>query len=221
MSTPVTPEQRIARGLVFSETMSGPFSLGESDPVRGAAAGRAARTPLTMRVTISIADVGAFARDPSHAAELGGHVTFGLLGERVPAVGGVVRLFASREESDGPMNTKVMYYGLRLAHAPRELYLAGEKHVDGRSVLSMWSETTTLFTRLHDGADDAAPVIGAGVLRLSPFDLLRTLPTVRPARSAPIATLARFGAFFAGELWSSYVARRPAPADRGPNARRV
>jgi hypothetical protein len=205
-------------GLVFSETMRGPFALGELDPARGAAAGRTARTVLTLRVTVTIPNLAAFAGDPSHSAHLGGHVTFGPLGERLSAVSGVVRLFAPRDEDS---HAKVMYYGLRLAHGSRTVYLAGEKHVNGRSIFAMWPETTTLYTRLHDGPDDGAPVIGAGVLRLSPLDLLRTLPTMQPAPPRSVAALAKFGDFFVSELWGSYIARRRGTTNRGANARRV
>jgi hypothetical protein len=189
--------------LAFQETMRGPFSLGAVDPANGAASGRAARTALTMRAAVSIADVASFAHDPSHTATLGGHVMFDPLGDPMPAVSGVVRLFAPRDDTQG-VNRKVMYYGLRLARGARELFLAGQKNVDGRSLFSLWGDTTTLYTTLYDGPDDRAPVIGAGVLRLSPMDFLRTLPTLRPARPA---TLARFGGFFVSELWNSYARR--------------
>jgi hypothetical protein len=183
--------------------------------------GRLAHKALTMRALISIDDVLSFAQGPSHAATLGGEVTFIPLGEPMTAVDGVVRLFEPRENNARGFNAKVMYYGLRLARGERELFLAGEKNVDGRSLFSLWGDTTTLYTRLHDGPTESAPVIGAGVLRLSPMDFLRTLPTLRPAKPKPIATLARFGGFFVGELWSSYVARRRAPADGQADAPRV
>src|SRR5215831_593365 len=190
--------------LAFHETMRGPFSLGAVDPANGAASGRAARTALTMRAAISIADVASFAHDPSHTATLGGHVAFDPLGEPMAAVSGVVRLFAPRGDDSQSVNRKVMYYGLRLTRGARELFLAGQKNVDGRSLFRLWGDTTTLYTKLYDGPDDGAPVIGAGVLRLSPMDLLRTLPTLRPARPA---TLARFGGFFVSELWNTYARR--------------
>jgi hypothetical protein len=196
-------------GLVFSETMSGPFALGATDPALGAAAGRRARTPLSMHVTITIADVAAFAHDGSHAARLDGVVRCAPLAHPLRGEHGVMRLFAPNAAG----TSRVMYYGLPVTHRGRARYLAGVKHVDGRSLFRMWRETTTLYTRLHDGADESAPVIGAGILRLGPLDLLRTLPTMRPTPAAGAmrgaATLARFGEFFAGQLWDSYVVHRP------------
>jgi hypothetical protein len=210
-----------AAGLVFSESMAGPFALGASDPSSGAADGRATKSVLTMRVTITIADIAAFVRDASHVGRLDGTVSFAPLGSSLRAEDGVVRLFAP---ADGG-SRKVMYYGLRLVDGERHRYLAGVKHVDGHSVFALWNETTTLYTRLHDGPDETAPVIGAGILRLRPVDLLRTLPTMQPTPAAGFvrgtATLARFGEFFVGQLWSSYVTRRPMGATSGEDARRV
>jgi hypothetical protein len=202
-------------GLTFRETMRGPFALGETDPVRGRTAGRKARTSLALHVTITIADVAAFAAEPLHAAQLGGHVDFAALSARMNATSGVVRLFAPREDRG---SSRVMYYGLRVAHEGRDLFVAGVKHVDGRSLLHMWPETTTLYTRLHDGPSEEAPVIGAGVLRLTPLALLRTLPTMRPTRAAG---LTRFGEFFVGQLWDSYITHRPVTAARGADVREV
>lgn len=212
MTEPSTPA-----GLVFSETMRGPFALGETDPVLGAAAGRLAGTPLTMHVTITIADVGAFVDDGSHSARLGGVVSWAPLVPPLRVEQGVMRLFALNDAQ----TSRVMYYGLPVTHRGRARYLAGVKQVDGRSLFRMWRETTTLYTRLHDGADDSAPVIGAGILRLGPLDLLRTLPTMRPTPPGSAlrgaATLGRFGQFFVGQLWDSYVVHRP-PAATTPGA---
>lgn len=215
------PKSSTSAGLVFSETMRGPFALGETDPALGAAAGRRARTRLTMRVTITIADVAAFTRDGSHTTQLGGVARFAPLGQPLRSEHGVMRLFAPNDAG----TSRVMYYGLPVTHRGRPRYLIGMKHVDGRSLFGMWRETTTLYTRLHDGADESAPVIGAGILRLGPFDLLRTLPTMRPTPPAGTmrgaATLARFGEFFVGQLWDSYIVHRSVAITPGANARRV
>jgi hypothetical protein len=202
-------------GLAFRETMRGPFALGESDPARGAIAGRKARTSLALHVAIDIGDVSAFAAEPSHTAQLGGRVDFAPLAGEMHATTGVVRLFAPRE---GQATSRVMYYGLQITHDGRDFFVAGVKHVDGRSLLHMWSETTTLYTTLHEGPDERAPVIGAGVLRLTPLALLRTMPTMRATH---LAGLTRFGEFFVGQLWQSYVTRRPAAAARGADVRKV
>jgi hypothetical protein len=205
----------VARGLAFRETMQGPFALGEADPARGALAGRAAGTTLTLHLRIAIPDMRAFAAEPSHSARLGADVLLPALGAPHHSTDGVVRLFSP---APGVPERREMYYGIRMTHGGRTLYLAGVKHVDGGSVFAMWPETTTLYTRLHDGPDEQASVIGAGVLKLGPLDLLRTLPSMRPTPGlAGLTALAHFGGFFVSELWNAYIARRPRHDRAGEN----
>jgi hypothetical protein len=179
---------------------------------------------LTLRVTVTIADLAAFVRDPTHTGQLDGEISFGR-GERPAVANGILHLFAPAEARAGPTAAKVMYYGLRFQRDGREQFVAGLKHVDGYSPFRLWTETTTLYTQLHDGTDERAAVAGAGVLRVRPIDLLRTLPTLQATpRTGAVngaRTLAHFGLFFAGELWNSYIARRPAVGPRGANARRI
>ena len=79
---------------------------------------------------------------------------------------------------------------------------------DGGTVLDAAKETTTLYTRLHEGTDASGPVIGAGVLTLGVADLIAMLQTVRvlnaKSKSDSAAAVARFGRFFLGQLWNSY-----------------
>ncbi len=73
----------------------------------------------------------------------------------------------------------------------------------------MWSDTTTLYTTLHEGRDKSGKVIGAGVLSLGVkqlADLVSTIdvPNASSAREK-LAAIEKFGRFFVGELWDSYV----------------
>ena len=83
------------------------------------------------------------------------------------------------------------------------------KNVRVGSIFHLWRDTTTLFTTLHEGTDKSGPVIGEGVLSLGPIALLKMMTTMSALNSPTffrsIATVARFGAFFAGELWRVYV----------------
>ena len=75
----------------------------------------------------------------------------------------------------------------------------------------MWKATTTLYTQLHQGTDKTGPVVGAGVLTLGVADLLAMIPTMHatnttsPQKAAE--TVAKFGKFFLGEIWETYVAK--------------
>jgi hypothetical protein len=197
---------RAAAGLTFRETMAGGFSLGEADPGRGAEGGRRAGTQLELHATVAIADVQRFVADPSHAAALDGYVTFDPLGRALPGRGGTVKLFA-RGSLEAP---KVMVYELPLATASGPFYLAGHKRVGLRTILHSWAETTTLYCRLHEGTNAGGPVAGAGILLLTPWAFVRQLTSFRtlcpePSATARVAPLWRFGRYFAGELWSTYV----------------
>ena len=192
-------------GLSFRETMAGGFSLGAADPGRGATDGRRAGTRLQLHATVAIADVQRFVDDPDHAALLDGYVSFDPIGRMLPGRGGVVKLFA-RGSREAP---KLMVYELPLATAGGPFCLAGQKRVGLRSILHSWTETTTLYCRLHEGPDAAGPVAGAGILQLTPWAFVRQLASFRVVGAAPPASggapLWRFGRYFAGELWNTYV----------------
>ena len=77
-----------------------------------------------------------------------------------------------------------------------------------------WRETTTLYVRLHEG-DGSGPIIAAGIQRLNLFDLFALLGTFHATGCEQpwqrVRAMLRFAAFFAKELWRTYVIRRPLP----------
>ncbi len=194
-------------GITFKETMAGAFALGENSPEAGEARGKAQGLTLAMHARIEIPDLDAFIADPDHAGDLSGTVDFSPLAIAMTAPTGVFRLF---QPSDDP-KLKYMVYELGFSHDDRPLYLAGKKHVHDDAGLDMWSDTTTLLTRLHAGPDTQGDVIGAGILRLNTGALASLMSTVRvtgtdnPLEQA--GAVAKFGQFFMGELWDSYAPR--------------
>src|SRR5215207_4181278 len=158
-------------GFTFSETMSGPFALGETDPERAADAD----TRLTMHATIEIDDLDRFIADPRHTGKLSGRISFAPWGADVRAETGVFNLFTP---TDHP-TLKLMVYELAFSHARTAYYLAGEKHVHDDRGFDLWKDTTTLFTRLHPGSSTDGSVIGAGVLSLGVADLAKLVSTMR------------------------------------------
>lgn len=194
----------MAIGITFDETMLGSFALGETEPLAGASVGRGAGTVLTMNATVTIRDLDAFIADEKHLGQLRGSIDFAPLATGMKAQSGVFNLFSP----SGKKGLKYMVYELAFRHAGRPHYLAGKKHVHDDFGIDMWSDTTTLFTTLHDGADATAPVIGAGVLRLDMGDFLKLMSTIKVTgtRSATgrAQAVARFGQFFMGELWDIY-----------------
>lgn len=197
-------------GFTFSEVMSGPVALGATDPAAGEAAGRAAGSTLTMHATIQIQDLDNFMSNAQHPGSISGRIDFPPLGLNMPSTSGVFKLFSPT--SDPTM--KYMVYELGFDAGGKSYYMAGHKDVKQASLLDMWQATTTLYTLLHAGTDSTGPVAGAGVISLSMRDLLAMIPTMKPlnATSAQQAAEAeaKFGKFFFGELWDTYIARKGA-----------
>jgi predicted patatin/cPLA2 family phospholipase len=197
MSTTTTP------GIQFSEVMKGGFSLGETDPEAGRARGEREGTRLAMHATVGIPDLDAFLADPDHTGTLVGSIDFGPLGTGMPTGQGVFNLF-----KPGGAGTRLMVYELPFEHGGQAYYLAGEKRVRDDRGLDLWKDTTTLFTRLHQGTDATGPVVGAGVLSLGAGDFASVLKGIHVTGADGLgeraAAIARFGKFFSGELWDTY-----------------
>jgi cholesterol oxidase len=90
------------------------------------------------------------------------------------------------------------------------LTLTGFKVVeDDPGLDSVWSDTSTLFTRLLQGHVQAAQeanseVVASGILHIHPLDFARQLTTFRTDPPGRFDAIARFGALFAGQLWEVY-----------------
>jgi predicted acylesterase/phospholipase RssA len=205
---PLTPEatqmQDEPLGVSFREVMAGPFVLGEIDPRAGAVSAGKTGTQLTMHATVTVHDVDRFIADPRHQGELAGDIDFPPFGTGIPASTGVFNLFAP---SDQP-GLKYMVYELGFKHGGKSYYLAGKKEVRDDRGLDLLSDTTTLYTRLHEGTDATGPVAGAGVLRLNMGDFAKLMSTIRPVGAKTVAegtkAVLTFGRFFAGQLFDTY-----------------
>ena len=209
---PLTPETLMMTaavpGISFQETMQGYFSLDATDPEAGAAAGQKAGTTLAIHVTVTVRDLDRFVKDPGHHGSLVGTVDFAPLAMAMPTGEGVFKLFAPADEAD----TTLMVYELPFTHAGQAYYLAGAKKIHDDPGFDLWSDTTTLYTRLFTGTDTTGKLVGAGVLRLNAAAFARVSASVRAIdASSPVEAarlIAQFGGFFAGELWKSYL-RKP------------
>jgi hypothetical protein len=193
-------------GFTFREKMAGGFALGESDPETGAKVGHDAGNTFTMHATIDIDNLEQFMTDPGHAGAITGQIDFAPLGLNLPSTSGVFNLFSPT--SDPTMKYMVYELGFNASNG-QSYYMAGRKEVQQASMTDMWKATTTLYTQLHQGKDKSGPVVGAGVLTLGVTDLLAMIPTMHATNaSSPgeaAETTARFGRFFLGEMWDTYV----------------
>ena len=192
-------------GFTFQEKMAGGFALGETDPVTGANAGHAAGSTFTMHGTIDIPDLNSFLSDSNHPGSITGRIDFAPLGLNIPSTSGVFNLFSP---TDNP-SMKYMVYELGFEANGRPYYMAGKKEVEQGPVTDLWKATTTLYTQLYEGSGKTGPVVGAGVLTLGVGDLLAMIPTMHATNASSTEeaaqAVARFGQFFLGELWNTYV----------------
>ena len=191
-------------GITFRETMKGGFSLENTDPRSGEKQGNDQNSHLAMHATIKIHDLERFISDPNHLGSITGHIDFTPFGENIPAKSGVFNLFSPTDQP----KLKLMVYELAFQHEGQDYYLAGKKEVRDDPGFDLWADTTTLYTRLHQGTDKSAPVVGAGVLSLNVAELAKLVSTMRVTNSDSLSektkALFDFGKFFLGELWDSY-----------------
>ena len=72
-----------------------------------------------------------------------------------------------------------------------------------------WSDTTTLYAKLHRG-EVGGEVVAAGILRVDMLDFVKLIASFRvegPTVGDRTGALARFGAFYLGKLWDVYARR--------------
>jgi hypothetical protein len=192
-------------GVTFREVMSGGFALGATDPAEGEKRGRVEGSELTMHAAIVIDDVNRFITEPQHPGGLSGTIDFTPFGVGIVAPTGIFSLF---RPTDDP-KLKLMVYELGFQHGGKSYYMAGQKDVRDDPITDLWKATTTLYTRLHEGTDKTGPVVGAGILTLGVKQLIQLVSTLHATGDATFTekseALARFGRFFLGELWDTYV----------------
>jgi cholesterol oxidase len=185
--------------------MKGYLTRVESDFDRGYRAGKEAGAAFMFHLTIATEDIDRFIADAEHTARAEGWVQSDAFGGKLPVGEGVFNLFV--EERPG---YKRMLYRLPFADGEgRALTMTGFKEVRHEHGLDVWSETTTLFTRVLEGhlepeQDAGATVLAGGILHIHPLDFARQLTTFRTDPAHRVDAIARFGALFAGELWSVY-----------------
>jgi len=211
-SPSITQMSNTHPGLTFDETMTGGFALDETDPERGQEVGEAQNTTLALHASVFIEDVSAFADDPEHPGRLTGSVEHPAFGGTVHATDGTFKLFSPGDEP----GLKLMVYELAFEHEGQPYYLAGKKKVRDDPGFDLWSDTTTLYTRLHEGRDTSGPVVGAGILRLGVDELVALVSTMRVPHAFAVdkkaEALSTFGRLFLGELWDTYAEHASAEA---------
>ena len=204
-SAEVTQMSEPTLGFTFREKMAGGFSLGETEPRSGARVGHDAGNTFTLHATIDVHDLNRFLTETNHPGSLTATIDFPPLGSNLPSTAGVFMLFSPTEDP----SMKYMVYEAGFLAGGKAYYMAGHKDVRKASITDLWGATTTLYTQLHEGTDRSGPIVGAGVLTLGMTELLAMIPTMHATgANSPVEAAeakGRFGKFFLGELWDTYV----------------
>jgi len=204
------PAQRPGRSVTFREAMRGFFMPGEGDPVRGEQRGRAAGNRLSVTLTISTNDLDRFLHQPEHLGSAEGWLTCPLLsGSRMRTLGTFALLVNERDRGITVPGRKRFLYELEFTDRHGASYrLSGEKRVFAGRGLTVWPDTTTLYVRLDTNASGSWTPYGAGVIHVLLLDFLVELTTFRAHGTRGVrefvSAIARYGAFFAGQLSDVY-----------------
>jgi predicted acylesterase/phospholipase RssA len=194
--------------LQFSEQMKGFVALGESEFDAGLAQGKANGTAASFLLTIKMDGVNRFVTDPRHEAVAEGWIDCAAFGGKRPVSNGMFNLFV--EDGDDPRHRKMLYRLWFEDAAGKPLTLLGFKDVKDDPGFDVWSDTTTLYTRIVEGHGtfaDQGKLLASGVLKLHMMDFLKELTTFRvqgPTLADRTSALARFGQLFLGKLWDVY-----------------
>ena len=194
--------------VAFTEEMKGFVGFGEKDFERGHDDGKRSGTRFMFHLTITADDLDRFIAERDHLARADGYVHCEALGGERRVERGVFNLFVNL---DGDERDKRMLYRLHFADEEgHPLTMTGFKVVkDDPGIDNVWSDTSTLFTRVLAGhvepaEDESAEVIASGVLHIEPLDFAKQMTTFDTEPDGRADAVARFGALFAGNLWEVY-----------------
>jgi cholesterol oxidase len=197
----------------FTEEMKGYLALGETDYEAGSKRGEADGTFVMFHLTIEIPDMDRFMDDPMRAGVCTGWVGADVLGGRLPVVRGDFNLFV---DLDGGTSRKEMRYRLWFHDGVgHPLTLVGFKDVDDDRGFDVWSDTSTLYTRIlhghvEPGDDDSAEILGSGIITIWIRDFAKQLTTFRasgPTWRARFRGIGMFGGVFLTQLKQVYLGR--------------
>ncbi|MDJ0615453.1 MAG: patatin-like phospholipase family protein [Calothrix sp. MO_192.B10] len=204
----IPPPSAVVNKISFTEQMKGYINFSESDYEQGFKA-QEKRSYLMVRLTIKIDDVERFITQPQHDAAVEGYIECEPLGGQLAVQSGSFNLFV--DEGD-PTHKHMLYRLYFQDQSGNPLTLTGFKDVKDDPGFDLWSDTSTLYTRLLSGhitpeEEAQAEIKAAGIIRIHLPDFVKQLTTFRTEGSniaARTSALTRFGIFFLGKLWDVY-----------------
>lgn len=200
--TPRTP------GIRFTEVMRGHVSKSiKDDCAKGEEAGKNEESPLTLHLTVIAEDLEHLLADPLHRARVVGTAAAPALSpEPMQVTDGTLSILAI---DPADPKAKRLVYGMRLTTRDgAALHLEGIKYIRDDFGFDIWSDATTLFVTLYEGALGGA-VAGKGVVRVGAVDFarqLRSMTVTHVEKTEDRARiLLRFSEFFGLTLLETYL----------------
>jgi cholesterol oxidase len=220
-AAPPRPEP-VTIGVQFTETMRGFFSAKVKDDYeRAASQGDMDGTSFEFTLTITSDNLEEMLLNSAHSARMVGTVKApSLSAEPLDVTDGEFNLFV---ENPDQVETRNMRYRMKMtAEEGRSYYFEGFKVIRDDSVFNIWRDTTTLFITIHEGASPDSPVLGKGILKISPADFATQLTTMKitgaPGVGERLKAASKFGMFFAGTLFDTYGGITKGPTLLNPDA---
>lgn len=210
----VVIEDKSKVGVTFTEVMRGFASKDADDFEGGFKKGKMqgkAKAGLQFRLTVTMDDMDEFIANRDHLGSLTGYLECPLLSDEALSVSqGKFNLFV---EKKGDSTIKNMDYSMVLTSKEGEqFYFVGKKNVrsDGKfSVEEIWEDTSTLYVTIYEGVDENGNVFAKGIQKILIADFVDQLETSCATRindpKKAVKALGKFGEFFFGELWETYV----------------
>lgn len=209
-STPrLEGQNNTTKGVQFTETMRGYFSLDETEYYQqGHDKGKAANSPFEFTLTIHSDDVDTFVKDKGHQAGLMGTMVAPALSDQpLVALNGTFNLFVE-DEADADRK-KMLYSSVLCDVNGNNYFFEGFKDVQNNKGFDVWADTTTLFITLRKGDSKDGEVIGKGMLKILIEDFMKQLTTMKAVNTKgsgeSLSSIAAFGKFFSGNVFDTYV----------------
>jgi cholesterol oxidase len=207
LSKPVAPPHspELTTGLRFTEAMKGFFSTKATDDfAKGAAQGELDGSSFEFILTVIVDDLNDFLANPGHPGRMVGSVTAPALSPKpLTASDGQFRLLVADPAN---VDTRLMKYDMNLTSEEGKTFVFdGTKIIKNDGILNVWRDTSTLYITISDSAD---AVLGKGVLEIKIEDFMRQMTTMEITNAKDdqerLASVIRFGQFFAGVLFDIY-----------------
>lgn len=179
----------------------------KDDCAKGEEAGKNEESPLTLHLTVIAEDLEHLLADPLHRARVVGTAAAPALSPEPMQVSDGTLSILAIDPADP--KAKRLVYGMRLTTRDgAALHLEGIKYIRDDFGFDIWSDATTLFVTLYEGALGGA-VAGKGVVRVGAVDFarqLRSMTVTHVEKTEDRARiLLRFSEFFGLTLLETYL----------------